>query len=164
MSCWSVAGSSSRSSSHSSTCWEGVVEKLAAQNDLEAVNQKCKRALEGRDAAVRHGSPRVCRSLTEKYGEVFEKMREKRRRNKVETAAEISLEGVKAKIDVISEYLDGGFELEEELARLRRREISCYVNLGAVAVSDSSLGSIELSEVSDDSVNQDVDDAVDQIA
>ncbi|KAL0846939.1 hypothetical protein Bca101_020185 [Brassica carinata] len=118
---------------------------------------KCKRALEGRDAAVRRGSRRACQSLTEKHGEVLKKMKEKWKKKKIEVAAEIALERVRAKIDVLSEYLDGGFELEEKLAQLREREVNCDVDLRAVMVSDSSLESLELPGVSDDSINQETD-------
>ncbi|KAL0885859.1 hypothetical protein Bca101_009842 [Brassica carinata] len=93
-------------------------KRLEAQSDVEAMNMKCKRALEGRDAAVRRGSRRACQLLTEKHGEILKKMKEKWKNKKIEVAAEIALERVRAKINVLSEYLDGGFELEEKLAQL----------------------------------------------
>ena len=93
---------------------------------------------------------------------VLDSVREKLKKKKMETAAEVALQEVRAKIDALSAYQEGGFELEEELERLRQKEVSCDVNLGMAAVSDSSLRSLELPQVSGESTNQDVDDVVDQ--
>ncbi|KAL0885846.1 hypothetical protein Bca101_009829 [Brassica carinata] len=136
--------------------------KLAAQGDVEAIILKCKRALEGRDRAVRKESRRACRSLAEQYGVVLDSVREKLEKKKMARAAEVALQEVRAKIDVLLAYQEGGFELEEELERLRQKEISCDINLGMASISNSSLRSLELPQVSGESTNQDVDDVVDQ--
>lgn len=99
----------------------------------------------------------------EEYGVVLDKVREKLRKKKEETAAEVALQEVRAKIKVLSEYQEGGFELKEELERLRQKETNCDVDYRAAAVSHPSLGRIELPEVSGDSVNQDFGDAVDKV-
>ncbi|KAL0795959.1 hypothetical protein Bca101_067336 [Brassica carinata] len=111
-------------------------EKLAAQGDVEAVWEKCKRILKDRNAAIRKESSRARRSLLEEYGIVLDKVREKLQKKKEETTAEVALQ---------------------------EKETDCDVDYGAAAVLDSSLGRIELPEVSSDSVNQDFGDATDQV-
>lgn len=138
-------------------------EKLAAQGDVEAVREKCKRILEDRNAAVWKESSQARRSLLEEYGIVLDKVREKLQKKKEETTAEVALQEVRAKIEVLSEYQEGGFEPEEELEWLWQKETDCDVDYGAAVVLDSSLGRIELPEVSGDSVNQDFGNATDQV-
>ena len=49
----------------------------------------------------------------------------------------------------------GGYELEEELERLKSREISLDVDYGLASVSNPSLNRLDLPQISGDSVNQD---------
>ena len=65
------------------------------------------------------------------------------------------MQEVRARIEALTEYNEGGFELEEELERLRDQEISLDVDYGLASVSDLSLSRLELTEVSGDSVDQD---------
>lgn len=90
-------------------------------------------------------------------------MRAKLSKKKEETAAEVMLQEVRARIEVLSEYKDGRFEIDDELKRLRRREIECEVDYSAAAVSDPSLSRIGLPQISDDSINQAPDDAGEQV-
>ena len=81
-------------------------------------------------------------------------VKDKVRRKKKETAAEIHLQEVRARIEALTEYIEGGFELEEELERLRDREISLDLDYCLGSVSDPSPSRLELPEVSGDSVDQ----------
>ena len=63
------------------------------------------------------------------------------------------MQEVRARIEALTEYNEGGFELEEELERLRDQEISPDVDYGLASVSDPSLSQLELPEVSGDSVD-----------
>ena len=76
------------------------------------------------------------------------------RKKKKETAAEIHLQEVRARIEALTEYSKGGFELEEELGRLKDREISLDLDYGVASVSEPSLSRLDLPEVSGDSVDQ----------
>lgn len=40
------------------------------------------------------------------------------------------LQEVRARIEALSEYKDGGFEIDDELKRLHRKEIECEVDYG----------------------------------
>ncbi|KAF2584561.1 hypothetical protein F2Q70_00036475 [Brassica cretica] len=102
------------------------MEKVALLNDLDSMKEKHTREIEGRDAAARKERDLACRSLAREYDE-----------------------NMKDKLH------EGGFELEEELERLRDREFSLDVDYGLASVSDSSLSRLELPEVSGDSVDQD---------
>ena len=62
---------------------------------------------------------------------------------------------MRARIEALTEYSEGGFEIEEELERLRYQEVSLDVDYGLASVSDPSLSRLELPEVSGDSVYQD---------
>ena len=65
------------------------------------------------------------------------------------------MQEVRARIEALTEYSEGGFEIEEELERLRYQEVSLDVDYGLASVSDPSLSRLELPEVSGDSVYQD---------
>ncbi|KAH0859217.1 hypothetical protein HID58_087478 [Brassica napus] len=105
-------------------------EKIAVQNDLDSMKEKHRREIEGRDAAARKERNLARRSLAREYD------------------AE-----VRARIEALTEYNEGGFELEEELERLRDQEISPDVDYGLASVSDPSLSHLELPEISGDSVD-----------
>ena len=75
-------------------------------------------------------------------------------KKKEETTAEIRLQEVRARIEALTEYSEGGFELEEELGRLKDREISLDLDYGVASVSDPSLSRLDLPEVSGDLVDQ----------
>ncbi|KAH0858797.1 hypothetical protein HID58_087058 [Brassica napus] len=74
---------------------------------------------------------------------------------KKETAAEIRLQEARARIEALTEYNEGGFELEAELERLKDLEVLLEVDYGLASVSDPSLSRLDLLEISGDSVNQD---------
>ena len=61
---------------------------------------------------------------------------------------------MRARIAALAEYSEGGFELDEELERLKDREISLDLDYGVSSVSDPSLSHLDLPEVSGDSVDQ----------
>lgn len=72
---------------------------------------------------------------------------------KEETDAEIHSQEVRARIEALTDYNEGGFEFDEELARLRRQEILLEVDYGLTSVSDPSLGRLDHPQVSVDSIN-----------
>ncbi|KAF3603741.1 hypothetical protein F2Q69_00036980 [Brassica cretica] len=131
------------------------MEKVAVQNDLDSMKEKHRREIEGRDAAVRKECDLARRSLAREYDAVLAVVKDKLQKKKKETAAEIRLQEVRARIEALTEYREGGFELEEELERLRDREISLDVGYGLASVSDPSLSRLEVPDVSGDSVDQD---------
>ncbi|CAG7862849.1 unnamed protein product [Brassica rapa] len=76
-------------------------------------------------------------------GKLFatEAEKDKLRKKKEETAAEIRLQEVQARIEALTEYIEDGFKLEEELVRLKDRENSLDLDYGIASVSDSFLSS-----------------------
>ncbi|KAF2588794.1 hypothetical protein F2Q70_00039226 [Brassica cretica] len=94
-------------------------EKVAIQNDLEAMKEKHMREIEGRDAAARRECHLAHRSLAREYDAVLAVVRDKLQKKKKETAAEIRLQEVRARIEALTEYIEGGYELEEELECLK---------------------------------------------
>ena len=62
---------------------------------------------------------------------------------------------MRARIEALTEYNEGGFELKAELERLKDLEISLEVDYGLASVSDPSLSRLDLPDISVDSVNQD---------
>ena len=130
------------------------VEKVAIQNDLGSVKKKHRREFESRDVAARKECHLARRSLAREYDSVLAVVRGKLQVKKKETAAEIRLQEVRARIEALTEYNEGGYELEEELERLMSQEISLDVDYGLASVSDPSLSRLDLSQISGDSVNQ----------
>ncbi|KAF3572646.1 hypothetical protein F2Q69_00059576 [Brassica cretica] len=124
-------------------------EKVSVQNDLDLMKGKHRREIEGRDAAARKEHNLALRSLAWEYDAVLAVVKDKLQKKKEETAAE-----VRARIEALTEYIEGGFELEEELGHLRDREITLDLDYGVASVSDPSLSRLELPEVSGDSVDQ----------
>ncbi|KAF3599470.1 hypothetical protein F2Q69_00035503 [Brassica cretica] len=129
-------------------------EKVAIQNDLDLMKEKHIREIEGREATALKERSLACRSLSREYDAVMAVVKDKLQKKKEETAAEIRLQEVRARIESLTEYSEGGFELEEELGRLRDREISLDLDYGVASVSDPSLSRVELPEVSGDLVDQ----------
>ncbi|KAH0859039.1 hypothetical protein HID58_087300 [Brassica napus] len=93
-------------------------------------------------------------SLAQEYDAVLAVVKDKLWKKKEETTAEIRLQEVRARIEALTEYSEGGFELEEELGRLKDREISLDLDYGVASVSDPSLSRLDLPEVSGDLVDQ----------
>ena len=130
-------------------------EKVAVQNDLHSMKEKHRQEIEGRDAETRKECNLAPPSLAQEYDAVLTVVKDKLQKKKKETAAEIRLQEVRARIEALTEYNKGGFELEEELERLRYQEVSLDVDYGLASVSDPSLSRLELPEVAGDSVDQD---------
>ncbi|KAH0889447.1 hypothetical protein HID58_051876, partial [Brassica napus] len=128
-------------------------EKVAIQNDLDLMKEKHRRQIEGREATGLKERSMARRSLAREYDAVLAVVREKLRKKKEETAAEIRLQEVRARIEALTEYSEGGFELEEELGHLRDKEISLNFDYGVASLSDLCLSRLELPEVFGDSVD-----------
>ncbi|KAF2563853.1 hypothetical protein F2Q70_00017969 [Brassica cretica] len=130
-------------------------EKVVAQGDLNLLEEKYRREIEGWDRKARKDLHLARVSLAKEYEGGLAVVRNKFEQKKKETAAEILLQETRARIEALTEYSEGGFELGEELERLKDLEVSLDVNYGLAAVSDLSLGRLDLPEISGDSVNQD---------
>ncbi|KAF3584652.1 hypothetical protein F2Q69_00029972 [Brassica cretica] len=97
----------------------------------------------------------VAAEAEKEYEGVLAVVKGKLEQKKKETAAENFLQETRARIKALTEYSEGGFELEAELERLKDLEVSLNVDYGLASVSDPSLGLLDLPEISGDSVNQD---------
>ncbi|KAJ4871175.1 Uncharacterized protein Rs2_47203 [Raphanus sativus] len=99
-------------------------EKVAMEADLESLKAKFRRDAELRERVARRERRAACRLVAKGYDAALDKARETIRRRRAESAAEMRLQEVRAKIEALAEYLEGGFELEEELDLLKDIEIS----------------------------------------
>ena len=130
-------------------------EKVVVQRDLDSMKEKYRGEIEGRDRKARKDLHLARVSLAKEYEGVLAMVKGKLEKKKKETAAEILLQKTRARIEALTEYSEGGFELEAELERLKDLEVSLDVDYGLALVSDPSLGLLDLPEISGDSVNQD---------
>ncbi|KAF3583268.1 hypothetical protein F2Q69_00028393 [Brassica cretica] len=130
-------------------------EKVVVQSDLDSMKEKYRREIEGRDRKVRKDLHLARISLAKEYEGVLAVVKGKLEQKKKETAAEILLQETRARIEALTESSEGGFELEAELERFKDLEVSLDVDYGLASVSDPSLGRLDISEISGDSVNQD---------
>ncbi|KAL0826714.1 hypothetical protein Bca101_050391 [Brassica carinata] len=130
-------------------------EKVVVQSDLDSMKEKYRGEIEGRDRKARKDLHLARVSLAKEYEGVLAMVKGKLEKKKKETAAEILLQETRARIEALTEYSEGGFELEAELERLKDLEVSVDVDYGLASVSDPSLGHLDLPEISGDSVNQD---------
>jgi len=130
-------------------------EKVVAQSDLNSMEEKYRREIEGRDRKARKDLHLARVSLAKEYEGVLAVVKGKLEQKKKETAAKNFLQETRARIEALTEYSEGGFELEAELERLKDLEVSLDVDYGLASVSDPSLGLLDLPEISGDSVNQD---------
>ncbi|KAF3539404.1 hypothetical protein F2Q69_00020373 [Brassica cretica] len=105
-------------------------EKVALQTDLDLMKD-----IEGCKATALKERSLARRSLAQEYDVVL--------------AVE-----VRARIEALAEYSEGGFELDEELECLIDQKISLDLDYGVASVSDPSLSRLDLPEVSSDSVDQ----------
>ena len=69
-------------------------------------------------------------------------VRAKLLKKKEETAVKIRLQEVRDRIQALQEYKEGGFEIDEELARLKDKEIEFDIDYGTATVSNPSLDRI----------------------
>ncbi|KAH0898827.1 hypothetical protein HID58_048395, partial [Brassica napus] len=129
-------------------------EKVAIQSDIDSMKEKHRREIEGRDRKARKDRHLARLSLARNYDGVLSVVKSKLEQKKKETAAEIRLQEVRACIEALTEYNEGGFELEAELERLKGLEILLEVDYGLASVSDHSLSHLDLPEIYGDSVNQ----------
>ncbi|KAH0898494.1 hypothetical protein HID58_048062, partial [Brassica napus] len=125
-------------------------DKVVAQNDLNLMEEKYNREIEGRDRKARRDLHLARVSLVKEYEGVLAAIGDKFEQKEKETAAEILLQETRARIEALTEYSEGGFELKTELDRLKDRKISLEVDYGLALVSDLSLGHLDLPEVSGD--------------
>ena len=130
-------------------------EKVVVQSDLDSMKEKYRRETKGRDRKARKDLHLARVSLAKEYEGVLAMVKGKLEKKKKETAAEILLQKTRARIEALTEYSEGGFELEAELERLKDLEVSFDVDYGLASVSDPSIGRLDLPEISGDSVNQD---------
>ncbi|KAF3539820.1 hypothetical protein F2Q69_00022333 [Brassica cretica] len=130
-------------------------EKVVVQSDLDSMKEKYRGEIEGRDRKARKDLHLARVSLAKEYEGVLAMVKGKLEKKKKETAAEILLQETRARIEALTEYSEGGFELEAELEHLKDLEVSVDVDYGLASVSDPSLGHLDLPEISGDSVNQD---------
>ncbi|XP_018459168.1 meiosis-specific protein ASY2-like [Raphanus sativus] len=128
-------------------------EKVAMEADLESLKAKFRRDAELRERVARREMLAACWLVAKGYDAALDKARETIRRRRAESAAEMRLQEVRAKIEALAEYLEGGFELEEELDILKDVEISREIEYSLAAVSDDSLRGLDLPQVYEDSVN-----------
>ncbi|KAF3519074.1 hypothetical protein DY000_02061493 [Brassica cretica] len=119
-------------------------EKVAIQRDLDSMKEKHRREIEGRDRRVRKDRHLARLSLAQEYDGVLAVVKNKLEQKKKETAAEIRLQEARARIEALTEYNEGGFELEAELERLKDLEVSLEVDYGLASVSDPSLSRLDL--------------------
>ncbi|KAL0763107.1 hypothetical protein Bca101_079258 [Brassica carinata] len=132
-----------------------AAEKIIAQSDLNSMEEKYRREIEGRDKKACKDLHLARVSLVKEYEGVLAAVKGKFEQKNKETAAEILLQEARACIETLTKYSEGGFELEADLERLKDLEISLEVDYGLASVSDLSLGRLDLPEISGDSVNQD---------
>lgn len=131
------------------------VEKVAIRGDLDLMKENFKRETEGRDRAARRERCLARRSIAREYDPVLDVVRANLQKRKGEKEAEVCLQEVRARIEALTEYNEGGFELEEEVEHLKRQETSLEIDYGLAAVSDSSLRRLDHPQVSKDLINQD---------
>ncbi|KAJ4917239.1 Uncharacterized protein Rs2_02789 [Raphanus sativus] len=112
-------------------------KKVAPEEDLESLKAKFKREAALREKAAQRERRAACRLVAKGYDAALDKARETIRRRK----AEIRLQEMRAKMEALTEYGEGGFELEEELDRLKSLETSVENDYGlAVVLDDSRFG------------------------
>ena len=74
-------------------------EKVAVQKDLYSMKEKHRREIEGRDAATRKECNLARLSLAREYDAVLAVVKDKLQKKKKETAVEIRLQEVRARIE-----------------------------------------------------------------
>ncbi|KAH0859281.1 hypothetical protein HID58_087542 [Brassica napus] len=125
-------------------------EKVVAQSDLNSMEEKYRREIEGRDRKTRKDLHLARVSLAKEYEGVLAVIRGKLEQKKKETAEEILLQETRARIEALTKYNEDGFELEAELERHKDLEVSLDVDYGLASVSDLYLGRLDLPEISGD--------------
>lgn len=121
--------------------------------DMDAMEKKCQTSFAGRVWAIRKACHQARRNLANEYEGILGRVKDKFTMKKVDKETEIRLQEVTTDIGLLTEFKEGGFEVDDKLKRLWEKESKFDIENGLAAVSDFSIRDVDLPEVFDDSIN-----------
>ncbi|KAF2556542.1 hypothetical protein F2Q68_00016136 [Brassica cretica] len=124
---------------------EEIAGHLLTIQQLRGELDAAREAERQREVEIEELKKKLAAAEAEKeYEGVLAVVKGKLEQKKKETTAENFLQETRALIKALTEYSEGGFQLEAELERLKDLEVSLDVDYGLASVSDPSLGLLDL--------------------
>ncbi|KAF2585794.1 hypothetical protein F2Q70_00036204 [Brassica cretica] len=99
---------------------------------------------------LRHATYGAKKTLADSYLDVLVSLKEKWEKKKAATDCEARLREVMANIDLLKEIMNNNLLASDELLRLRTKEVELGFELDVMAVSDFSVGKLDLPQISED--------------
>ncbi|KAF2540283.1 hypothetical protein F2Q68_00032405 [Brassica cretica] len=90
------------------------------------------------------------KALADNYLDVLVSLKEKWEKKKAATDCEARLKEVMGNIDLLKEIMNNNLLASDELSRLRTKEVELGPELDVMAVSDFSVGKLDLPQISED--------------
>ena len=99
---------------------------------------------------LRHATYDAKKALADNYLDVLISLKEKWEKKKAAANYEARLKEVITNIDLLKEIMNNNLLASDELLRLRAKEVELGSELDVMAVSDFSVGKLDLSQISED--------------
>ena len=99
---------------------------------------------------LRHTTYDAKKALADIYLDVLIYLKEKWEKKKVAADCEARLKEVMAKIDLLKEIMNNNLLASDELLRLQSKDVELGSELDVMAVSDFSVGKLDLPQISED--------------
>lgn len=127
-------------------------QSYAAMERSAFLNQQNKDLIAEKDNSLRLAARATYRQLSAKYGQLLQSFKEKWAKKKEHTDAEISLQEATANLQLIRDLMNGESTLAVEAPLWEKRVVELDAEAKAKAVSDFSMGKLEMPQLSEDSV------------
>ena len=125
-------------------------EKKSALEQVSFLEAKVESSANMFSDDLRRAAYDAKRALADSYLDVLVSLKEKWEKKKAATDCEARLREVMANIDLLKEIMTNSLLASDELLRLRTKEVELGSELDVMAVSDFSVGKLDLPQISED--------------
>ena len=132
-------------------------ERVVFETEVATLRTKVVELETDRDRDICGGSRAARREIANGFREVLTSLEKKWVDKKKEVFAEIQLNEVVAKLDLLNEIKDEGLVAEDEIVRLKEIEKDCEVTASFAAVPDWSVAGLDLPQVSEDLIDDEAE-------
>ncbi|KAF3513312.1 hypothetical protein F2Q69_00008431 [Brassica cretica] len=125
-------------------------ERMSALEQVSLLEAKVESSTNKFSDDLRRATYDAKKTLADIYLDVLISLKEKWEKKKAATDCEARLREVMANIDLLKEIMNNSLLASDELLRLRTKEVELGSELDVMAVSDFSVGKLDLPQISED--------------
>ena len=125
-------------------------ERKSAHEQVSFLEAKVESSANKLSNDLRRATDYAKKALADSYLDVLVSLKEKWGKKKAATDCEARLREVMANIDPLKEIMNNNLLASDELLRLRMKEVELGSKLDVMAVSDFSVGKLDLPQISED--------------